>query len=159
MRAHDIPVAQGEEALQTVQANCVLPNQDAALSALYACYDPFRGGFWRQLGKPLEARHVHLAHRGLCTGPERRVARNRRANCSGMDARYTHARSFQLVFQAFRKPAHRKLAGAIRGFSWWRNDSENARKIDDVRARLPAQDGEESPYAIDHAPEIGSHHH
>jgi hypothetical protein len=151
------PVADWEQSLHAVETNCVRPDQDARLVALDSANNAVGGGFGRRDGEAFEAGDGEIADRRMNSGADACICSNGRADSSRMRARDAYGSAFEFVLQDFREAADGEFCGAVGGLPGGRNQAEQARDIDDVSARLAAEDRQKISNAINDAPEIDLH--
>src|SRR5713101_7569552 len=151
------PVRAGPQALQNVDLVGVPADQNARFAALDTSQNTRRGSFRGSPRKPVKPRDVVLALRRRYRGAQPRMAGDRRANASRMDAGDGYRAAFELVSQRLRESPHRKFARGVRYLPGGSDEPEYARQIHDVRAALPSQHRQEILHPVDRAPEIDIH--
>src|SRR6266568_4402628 len=92
-----------------------------------------------------------------CASMPMRIRSSRRSDASGMHAGDAHVAALKFVAQGLREPAHGKFAGGVRRLSRRGHQSENTRKVYDVRSRLAFQHRQKILHSVNHAPEIDIH--
>src|SRR5713101_722881 len=152
-----LPVRGGTQALQNVDLVGVPADQNARLAALDTSQNTSRGSFRRSLREPVKARDVVVALRRRYRGAQPRMAGDRRANASWMDAGDGYRAAFEFVSQRLRESPYRKFARGVRNLPGGSDEPEYARQIHDVRASLPFQHRQEILHPVDRAPEIDIH--
>src|SRR5713226_10221700 len=148
------PIGSRPEPLQNVNLVRVYADEDSLLAAFNTAQNSGRGRFRRGSRKPFETRNILFALGCRRRGAQPRMPRDRRSNASWMHAGDAHVAALKFVAQGLREPTHGKFAGGVRRLPSWSHQSENTRKVYDVRSRLAFQHRQKILHSINHAPEI-----
>src|SRR6266853_2090911 len=152
-----LPIGAGTQALQDVNLIGVRTNQDSRFTALHATKNARGGLLGRSPEEPLKLGRFLLESRPSHSGSDARPAGNRSPDSSRVHARYTDGRVSQFMPQTLRKSSHSKLAGGIRRLARRGNQSEHARKVNDVGTLFSLQQRQKILDAVHCAPEIDVH--
>src|SRR6266704_6560795 len=133
------PISTRPEPLQNVNLVRVYADEDSLLAAFNSAQNPGRGRFRRGSREPFETRNILFALGCRRRGAQPRMPRDRRTNAPWMHAGDAYLAALKFVAQGLREPAHGKFAGGVRRLSRRGHQSENTRKVYDVRSRLAFQ--------------------